>query len=83
LLGAFAERGLVEVEAHGEVWTMRGGTDEAEWYVAGLERALDVAPADLFPAGFDPRGAIAQARDPDFAILSPVAITAIGRKPEA
>jgi hypothetical protein len=25
--------------------------------------------------------AIAQARDPDFAILSPVAITAIGRKP--
>jgi ubiquinone/menaquinone biosynthesis C-methylase UbiE len=81
LLGAFAKRGLTEVEAHGEVWTMRGGTDEAEWYVAALERALDVTPADVFPTGFDPRAAIVQAREPDFAILSPVAITAIGRKP--
>jgi SAM-dependent methyltransferase len=83
LLRAFSVRGLIEVETHGEVWTMRGGTDEAEWYVAGLERALDVLPAEVFPAGFDPRAAIAQAREPDFAILSPVALTAIGRKPEA
>jgi len=80
LLGAFNERGLIEVEAHGEVWTMGGGTDEAEWYVAALERALAVLPPDVFPAGFDPHAAIAQAREPDFAILSPIAITAIGRK---
>ncbi len=81
LLGAFTDRGLTEVEAHGEVWTMRGGTDEAEWYVAALDRALGVVPAEVFPDGFDPQAAIAQARDPSFAILSPVAITAIGRKP--
>ena len=47
---------------------MRGGTDSAEWYVAALERALDVLPASVFPAGFDPRAAIAQGashvRDP-------------------
>jgi SAM-dependent methyltransferase len=77
----FAERGLVDVDARGDVWTMHGGTDSAEWYVAALERALDVLPPDIFPAGFEPRAAIAQARDPDFAILSPVAITAIGRRP--
>ena len=43
---------------------MRGGTDSAEWYVAALERALDVIPPEVFPAGFDPRAAIAQAREP-------------------
>ena len=80
LVHAFAARGLQEVDGRGDVWTMHGGTDSAEWYVAGLERALDVLPAEVFPAGFDPRAAIAQAREPDFAILSPLAITAIGRK---
>ena len=60
---------------------MHGGTDSAEWYVAALERALDVVPAEVFPEGFAPRAAIAQARDPGFAILSPVAIVAVGRKP--
>jgi len=61
---------------------MRGGTDSAEWYVAALDRALDVLPAEVFPTGFDPRAAIAQAREPDFAILSPISITAWGRKPK-
>jgi hypothetical protein len=64
------------------VWTMRGGTDSAEWYVAALDRALAVLPAEVFPPGFDPRAAIAQAREPDFAILSPISVTAWGRKPE-
>ena len=73
--------GSTEVDGRGEVWTMHGGTDSAEWYVAALERALDVLPAEVFPAGFDPRAAIAQAREPDFAILSPISVTAIGRKP--
>ena len=59
---------------------MHGGTDSAEWYVAALERVLDVLPSDVFPAGFDPRGDRPGA-GPDFAILSPVAITAVGRKP--
>ena len=48
---------------------MRGGTDSAEWYVAALDRALDVIPAEVFPPGFDPRagdraGARARLRDP-------------------
>jgi ubiquinone/menaquinone biosynthesis C-methylase UbiE len=82
LLDAFTARGLSDVNGRGEVWTMRGGTDSAEWYVAALERALDVLPADVFPPGLDPRAAIAQARDPSFAILSPISVTAWGRKPE-
>ena len=56
LIDAFTARGLADVDGRGEVWTMRGGTDSAEWYVAALERALDVLPASVFPAGFDPRG---------------------------
>jgi len=80
LVHAFAARGLEEVDGRGEVWTMHGGTDSAEWYVAALERALDVLPADVFPPGFDARAAIAQARQPGFAILSPISVTAWGRK---
>jgi hypothetical protein len=74
-------RGLIDVDAHGDVWTMHGGTDSAEWYVAALERALDVVPAEILPPGFPSREAIAQARRPDFAILSPISITARGRRP--
>jgi SAM-dependent methyltransferase len=81
LVDAFHRRLLLEVDGRGEVWTMRGGTDSAEWYVAALERALDVLPPEVFPAGFQARDAIAQARDPSFAILSPISITASGRKP--
>jgi ubiquinone/menaquinone biosynthesis C-methylase UbiE len=82
LIGALNGRGLADVNGRGEVWTMRGGTDSAEWYVAALDRALAVLPAEVFPPGFDPRAAIAQAREPDFAILSPISVTAWGRKPE-
>jgi SAM-dependent methyltransferase len=78
---AFVEHGLIDVDTRGDVWTMRGGTDSAEWYVAALERVLAVIPAGAFPPGFDARLAITQARRPDFAILSPLAMTATGRKP--
>jgi ubiquinone/menaquinone biosynthesis C-methylase UbiE len=81
LVSAFQARGLRDIDVRGDVWTMHGGTDSAEWYVAALERALDVIPAEVFPSGFDARAAIAQAREPSFAILSPVAVTATGRKP--
>jgi hypothetical protein len=60
---------------------MRGGADSAEWYVAALERALAVVPPEVFPDGLDTRAAIAQARRPDFVILSPISVTAVGRKP--
>jgi ubiquinone/menaquinone biosynthesis C-methylase UbiE len=81
IVDAFTTRGLTDVNGQGEVWTMRGGTDSAEWYVAGLARALDVIPPEVFPAGFDPRAAITQARDRAFAILSPISVTAWARKP--
>ena len=78
---AFTRRELLDVDVRGEVWTMRGGTDSAEWYVAALERALGIVPAAAFPAGLDTTAAIARARQPDFVILSPVSITAVGRRP--
>jgi SAM-dependent methyltransferase len=81
LPAAFTGRGLEDVDVRGETWTMRGGTDSAEWYVAALERALGVVPAEAFPAGLDTRAAIARARRPDFVILSPISVTAVGRKP--
>lgn len=81
LIDAFLTRGLRDVSGRGEVWTMHGGTDSAEWYVAALERALGVIPPSVFPAGFDARAAVAQAREPSFAILSPISVTAWGRKP--
>jgi 2-polyprenyl-3-methyl-5-hydroxy-6-metoxy-1,4-benzoquinol methylase len=81
LAHAFISRGLEAVDARGDVWTMHGGTDSAEWYVAALDRAIDVVPVEMFPDGFAPRDAITQARDPNFAILSPIAVVATGRKP--
>jgi SAM-dependent methyltransferase len=81
LLDAFARRGCVDVDARGRIFTMHGGTASAEWYVGGLARAVDVVPADVFPPGFSAAEAIAQARDPNFRILSPISLTAWGRKP--
>jgi len=81
LLQTFLSRGLVDVDAEGDVWTMHGGTDSAEWYVGALARAVGVLPADVFPPGFSVDAAIAQARADDFAILSPVSITVRGRRP--
>ena len=83
LLPAFRARGLTGISVRGDVWTMHGGTDSAEWYVAALDRVVAELPADVFPAGFDPQAAIAQAREPGFAILSPISLTASGRKPSA
>lgn len=81
LPAAFTARGLEAVDVRGDTWTMRGGTDSAEWYVAALERALGVVPPEVFPDGLDPAAAIKQARRPDFVILSPISVTAVGRKP--
>jgi len=80
LVAALRARGLEQVESEGRVFTMHGGTDSAEWYVLALDRA---APA-LVAAGVLPEGlvaeAIAQARDPGFAILSPIRMAGWGRK---
>ena len=83
LVDAFTRRGLADVNGRGEVWTMRGGTDSAEWYVAGARPcARRASPPRCSRRASIARAAIAQARDPAFAILSPISVTAWGRKPE-
>jgi SAM-dependent methyltransferase len=81
MVPAFQAAGLVDVDATGHTWTMHGGTDSAEWYVGAVARALPLLPPEIFPDGFDPDAAVAQARQPDFAILSPMSVTCVGRKP--
>jgi SAM-dependent methyltransferase len=81
LVSALQARGVDAVDGRGAVWMMHGGTDSAEWYVGALDRALAVLPPEVFPAGFDPAAAIAQARQPEFAIWSPLSMTAWGRRP--
>jgi SAM-dependent methyltransferase len=82
LLGWLRARGLERCDASGWAWTMHGGTPSAEWYVAGLARTrASGAPA---AGGLSPElieRALAQARSPDFAVLSPVSVAALGRKP--
>lgn len=81
LLATMRRMGLVDVESRGTVTTMYGGASSAEWYVMALERA---APR-LVEAGLvssDLAGeAVAQARRRDFVVLSPLSISAWGRKP--
>lgn len=80
MLPALKARGLVDVEVEARAFTMIGGTPSAEWYVAALARAAPffveagALEADLVDA------ALAQARDPGFAILSPLSMTARGTK---
>jgi SAM-dependent methyltransferase len=81
MLAALTGAGLVGVESTGRVTTMRGGQPSAEWYVMALERARQpLVEADLLDAAVVDR-ALAQARDPSFAVLSPLMISAWGRKP--
>jgi len=81
LLAEFQRRGMRDVHADGVVYTMHGGTDSAEWYVAGLARSIELhRTAGTLPADFPADEAIAQARHPDFAILSPVSVTVRGRR---
>ncbi len=74
-------RGLEEVTAEGRVFTMAGGTPSAEWFVLALDWARDgLVQAGVFTREFVDE-ALAQARDPAFRILSPVLVSAWGRKP--
>jgi SAM-dependent methyltransferase len=82
LLGWLLARGLQDCDATGHAWTMHGGTPSAEWYVAGLARTRQAGSP--LAGGLSPElvdRALAQARSPGFAVLSPVSIAAVGRKP--
>jgi SAM-dependent methyltransferase len=74
--------GLVDVDADGHVFAMHGGQPSAEWYFLGVARA---GPALVAAGMFDEdtfATALAQARDPEFVVLSPIAVAAWGRRPE-
>jgi SAM-dependent methyltransferase len=82
MLATMRAVGLQDVDSRGTVRTMHGGTPSAEWYVMALARAGPaLVDAGLLDAAAV-EGAIAQARDPSFAVLSPLSISAWGRKPE-
>jgi SAM-dependent methyltransferase len=81
LLPALRARGLDDVRAEGTVITMVAGEPSAETFVKVLDRAvprlLEIGPFDLPTLQL----AIAQARTPGFAFLSPTYMIAWGRAP--
>jgi SAM-dependent methyltransferase len=80
MLAVMRAAGLVDVESRGKVNTMSGGTPSAEWYVMALERSgPKLVEAGLIEQDLL-RDALEQARQPDFVVLSPLAISAWGRK---
>ena len=80
LLPVLAELGFVDIHAEGHVWLMRGGQPSAEWLMLALEWAVPgLAHQGLVDGDLAAR-ALAQAREPDFAILSPVHIAATARR---
>ncbi len=81
MLGALRAAGLDEVDSRGKVVTMKGATPSAEWYVLALERSAPPLVADGRLDEGLVREALAQARDPGFAVLGPLTISAWGRRP--
>lgn len=80
MLRAMIDAGLSNVDSHGRVSTMRGGQPSAEWYIMALERSIPMLveqgaiDADTAQAG------LAQSREADFVVLSPLRISAWGQK---
>jgi SAM-dependent methyltransferase len=75
------DAGLVDVDADGSVFMMHGSTPSMEWYVLGLERSL----GPMVEAGIVDEAvayaALEEARAPSCRLLSPLRLTAWGRKP--
>lgn len=81
MLAALLDAGLVDVESRGKVTTMRGGTPSAEWYAMALERAEPALVQAGLLAPDVVQAALHQARRADFVVLSPLSISAWGRRP--
>lgn len=78
----FAERGLVDIDSGGEVRAMHGGTDSIRWWSLGMVHARDNLVASGACTAEQVDGAIAITEDPSFVMLSSLAMTARGRRPE-
>ena len=75
------DAGLVDVDAEGNVFVMRGNKPSMEWYILGLERSLPtLVESGIVDAGLA-TAALAEVRDPGCRLLSPLQMTAWGRKP--
>jgi SAM-dependent methyltransferase len=81
VLSALQDRGVRELTAVGEAYTMRAGEDSAEWWFLAVEHVRDrLLDAGVFEAdAFDL--ALSQARAPGFVMLAPLSIQVRGRKP--
>ena len=79
--GLYRQHGLTDITARGHVWTMRGGTDSAEWWVKAMEHTEAILAAVGAATAAEVRAAVAQAREPGFAVLSPLHLAVAGRKP--
>jgi len=81
LPGRFRDLGAADIEIIGNVWSMRPGEPDGDWWFLALERAIP----RLVKAGLvtpeDGETALAQVRAPGFVMMSSVSIAVIGRKP--
>ena len=81
LVGRFRDLGAVDIDIIGDVWAMRPGEPNGEWWFMALERAIP----RLVQAGLvtpeDGDTALAQVREPGFVMMSTVSIAVVGRKP--
>jgi SAM-dependent methyltransferase len=81
LPGMLIAAGLVDVDAEGSVFMMHGSTPSMEWYVLGLERSLGpIVQAGIVDEAVA-RAALEEVRRRDCRLLSPLRVTAWGRKP--
>ncbi|MDG2306142.1 MAG: methyltransferase domain-containing protein [Candidatus Binatia bacterium] len=81
MLSSFQTRGLEEIECRGDVSTMYGGTDSAEWLILAYERgAPSLVQAGLIDQATVDEG-LREARRDDFLILGPISMACRGRKP--
>ena len=81
LAGRFRDLGAADIDIIGDVWSMRPGEPQGEWWFLALERAIPrLVEAGLVTAE-DGDTALAQVRAPGFVMMSTVSIAVLGRKP--
>jgi hypothetical protein len=79
--GWMRDRGLEDIDIIGDLWAMRPGEPEGDWWFLALERAIpamiDLGVVDA-EAG---RAALDQVHEPGFVMMSVTSIATMGRKP--
>jgi hypothetical protein len=81
LIDQMRRLGLVDLQADGHVWTMRPGEAGGDWWFLALERALPRLVAAGVTTEEMAAATLRQVGNPEFRMLSPVHLSALGRKP--